>query len=196
MSEDYHTPASNRKRRSTIRVEALYRSRTNKSENQSENNNPLDDELVPDALSNVGERIKSIDVEQQGEAQAMDLLRTLETKQQSLIVKHNEQALKNEEAALEVASQLRKKGFGMLGVAAGGLDKKRVALQDMFQAKLAKTAKSIIKDVQHERKVINSIQKDIGFDIIKESVVPDRAPIEFCYSLPVGKALAAALFSG
>ena len=84
----------------------------------------------------------------------------------------------------------------MLGVAAGGLDKKRVALQDMFQARLAKTAKSIIKDVQHERKVINSIQKDIGFDIIKESIVPERAPVEFCYSLPVGKALAGALFSG
>ena len=77
---DYHTPASNRKRESIIRVEALYKSRTNKSENQSENNNPMDDELVPDALSGVGERIKSIDVEQQGEAQAMDLLRTLETK--------------------------------------------------------------------------------------------------------------------
>ena len=37
-----------------------------------------------------------------------------------------------------------------------------------------------------ERKVVNSIIKDIGFDIMKERIVAERIPMEFCYSLPTG----------
>ena len=44
----------------------------------------------------------------------------------------------------------------------------------------------MLDEVRHERKVINGIIKDIGFDIIKEQIVPERAPMEFCYSMPAG----------
>ena len=76
MSE-YHTPrGSHRRKSSIITVGSLYR--TNRSQQRSDKGK-LDDADVSDALSKVGERIKSIDVEQQGENEAKKQLLTLET---------------------------------------------------------------------------------------------------------------------
>ena len=83
----FHTPVSGRgrlARNSIITIGSLYDSnkkiKANKSEEGPENG-PLDeDQIVSDALSNLGERIKSKDVEQQGEKKAMEQLKVLETK--------------------------------------------------------------------------------------------------------------------
>ena len=74
----------------------------------------------------------------------------------------------------------------MQGISPDRLNTKKVQLQDMLQQKLAKTAKKMVDEVKHERKVISGIIKDIGFDIIKEKIVPERVPMEFCYSMPAG----------
>ena len=41
----------------------------------------------------------------------------------------------------------------------------------------------MVKEVKQEEKAVQAIKCDVGYDILREELLPNRKPIDFCMSL-------------
>ena len=50
---------------------------------------------------------------------------------------------------------------------------------------MKQTTKGILEGIKSEKKIVNSIKEDVGYDIIYESYDKERWPVEYFMSVPL-----------
>ena len=55
-------------------------------------------------------------------------------------------------------------------------------IKEVVAKKVIETTKRMLDDIRQEAKVVNSIRKDVGYDIFGEQIISSRVPVEWFMS--------------
>ena len=68
----------------------------------------------------------------------------------------------------------------------GNVNSTEAMIQNILRSQLTKTTRNLTDDIKNEKKVVDSIKEDVGYDIVMQQVVPERLPVEYFMAIPYG----------
>ena len=68
--------------------------------------------------------------------------------------------------------------------APGNVASTEALIQNILKAQLTNTTKNLTDGIKNEKKIVNAIKEDVGYDIVFETVLPERRPVEYFMAIP------------